>query len=78
LKGRSTHWFADVMYAIAGDDDDDDPPDRVIAALGLACDGKVLEYLVEEAEELDEPPERDYPHIQARQTEGAFYGGGGA
>ena len=43
LKGRSTHWFADVMYAIVGEEDEQ--PDRVIAALGLACDGKVLEFL---------------------------------
>jgi len=76
LKGRSTEWFADVMYAIVGEDDEQ--PDRVIAALGLACDGKVLEFLVEEAEDLDDPPrEPDHPHIQARQTEGVMFGGGG-
>jgi hypothetical protein len=75
LKSRSTHWFADVIYAIAGDDDE--PPDRVITALGLACDGNVLEFLVDEADDLEELAELEYPQIQARRTEGAFYGGSG-
>ena len=76
LKGRSTHWFADVMYAIAGDDDE--PPDRVITALGLACDGKVLEFLVEEAEDLDEPPRARLPADPgAPDGRRRVYGGGG-
>ncbi len=77
LKGRSTHWFADVMYAIVGEDDEQ--PDRVIAALGLACDGKVLEFLVEEAEDLDEPPREPRSTRTSRRArrEGVMLGGGG-
>jgi hypothetical protein len=77
LKGRSTHWFADVIDAVAGDGDE--VPDRVIAALGLACNGRVLEFLVPEAAGLgDPPPEPGQPHVQARRTEGVMSGGGGA
>jgi len=49
LKGRSTHWYADVLQAVVGEEDDE--PDRVVQALGLGCDGKVLEFLVGEADE---------------------------
>jgi hypothetical protein len=65
LKGRSTHWFADTLLAVVGDEDEEDR-DRVVEALGLACDGRVLEFLVgDEAEageplaELHEPDEPD-------------------
>src|SRR5215204_1225422 len=64
LKGRSHHWFRGVMEAVV---DEDEEPDRVIAALGLACDGKVAEFLVAEADDLREPVKRDETHVQAQQ-----------
>ena len=76
LKGRSTHWYADAMLAVVGDDDEE--RDRVVEALGLACDGKVLDFLVGEegdAEELREEPrgERrlEYSSLAVQETEGA-------
>jgi hypothetical protein len=72
LKGRSHHWFANVMRAIVPDEGE---PDRVIAALGLACDGEVQAFLVEEAADLYEQRRRDQPHIAAQETQGISSGG---
>ena len=68
LKGRSTQWFADVMHAVVGDEDDE--PDRVVQALGLACDGDVLGFLLDEPEGLREDRRLEYPHIAAQETQG--------
>jgi hypothetical protein len=73
LRGRSHRWFADVMRAVVGDEDDE--PDRVVLALGLTCDGRVLELLLEEAEDLSDPPRHNHPHIQAQETPGISAGG---
>lgn len=72
LKGRSDRWFASVMRAIVPEDGE---PDRAIVALGLACDGEVRAFLVEEAEDLREVRRRDYPHIPAQETQGISGGG---
>jgi len=76
LKGRSTHWYADAMLAVVGDDDEE--RDRVVEALGLACDGKVLDFLVGDdgdAEELPEEPREErrleYSSLAVQETEGA-------
>ena len=68
LKGRSHHWFRDVMESVVGDIDDE--PDRVMAALGLACEGRVRDFLVAEADDIRVPPKRDQTHHQAQETQG--------
>jgi hypothetical protein len=81
LKGRSTHWFAEVIQAVVGEEDEE--PDRVVQALGLACDGKVLEFLglveveveplgpTDEATDVREERRLEYPQIAAQDTQGA-------
>ena len=64
------------MLAVVGDDDEE--RDRVVEALGLACDGKVLDFLVGDdgdAEELPEEPREErrleYSSLAVQETEGA-------